>query len=146
MLYLCVRSLNGGTNSQRYGAIKDEERGCMSPARKRKLLIEQYGKLFSIPEINQDVCAYCGQKKSGMDHVPSINSIDKLGIDFFKKRNIKFILIPCCRDCNSLLGARLLHTYHERLNFVIKRLSKSICENNKKRHMLATSNLHLNFI
>ena len=59
-----------------------------------------------IDNVNQDVCFYCGEPGDTIDHVPSLYQAYCVGLDEIERQNIQLYLIPSCRECNSLLGAR----------------------------------------
>jgi hypothetical protein len=71
-----------------------------------------------------DPCSYCGVESSGWDHVPPLREIDGMrdaGVDFFIYDLRK---IPCCRECNAMLGDTHLHNIRDRRRYILKRLMK----------------------
>lgn len=56
-----------------------------------------------------DFCAYCGAPAGTVDHVPPRTAAGN---------GAKHWLVPCCSECNSLLGARPLYTVEERQHFL----------------------------
>lgn len=93
----------------------------------RKFLEKVYGKLYSFAKMETRlICAYCGDVRSTVDHVPPLSVVAKVGMREIRKRDIDLLLYPCCTSCNSLLGARMLATYDERLLFIYKSLMNKI--------------------
>jgi hypothetical protein len=64
-------------------------------------------------------CYYCGLPCDTVDHVPPKSAREYLDL----KRYPRF-LIPACRECNNLLGARSLYTPGERKKFIKRALKK----------------------
>lgn len=67
-----------------------------------------------------DPCAYCGIRSTGVDHVPPISFVAKLDEFVWKRENL--FTVPCCHQCNSILGDELLFKLEERRSHVKSRL------------------------
>lgn len=83
---------------------------------RRRELLARYGHLYKrLPGLEENVCAYCGQRAVGMDHIPPISALYYKGSEGFDH----FWVVPCCNECNSLLsnseaedfGARAWHLH-----------------------------------
>ena len=71
----------------------------------------------------QDKCAYCGDIPNALDHVPPISWAYSLGYKYMtEEEDAPFIKIPCCNECNSLLGAKNLFTVKERKQYIASSL------------------------
>jgi hypothetical protein len=69
----------------------------------------------------QTPCYYCGQLATDIDHIPPQVARSKLfDLGFMDRYPIHEL--PCCRECNSILGDRLPWTLNERRAYVKKRL------------------------
>jgi hypothetical protein len=60
-------------------------------------------------------CFYCGAPANTLDHVPPLHHMDNISYETRKKQKIPCVLLPCCIECNSKLGAKHLLTVDERL-------------------------------
>lgn len=88
----------------------------------RKTHMKLFGHLYTFNGMdNRLSCAYCGDTRSTVDHIPPISLVAKIGTKELRKRDIDLITIPACKTCNSTLGARPLATYEERLVFMYNR-------------------------
>lgn len=69
-----------------------------------------------------EACTYCGECATTRDHVipVSYNTVEKrlsrFGTDLGGT-------VPCCHECNSLLGNRFYHTVKDRRDYIHKTLS-----------------------
>ena len=72
-------------------------------------------------------CVYCGELSDALDHVPpvSINGI-QLNHDFDEeeKEKNKFLLVPCCKECNTSLGNRYLLTIEDRAGYLLSKYKR----------------------
>jgi hypothetical protein len=91
---------------------------------KRKDFLNKYVKI-SLPDEEKDICFYCGEMATVVDHVPPF-----VDYSFF---NCGF-LIPSCRECNSYLSDIYFETIEERVKYIKNKL------NTKYRHILDTPN------
>jgi len=57
-------------------------------------------------------CTYCGELSDGLDHVRP-QSLDE------ERSFRRDLVVPCCRECNSALGARYLVTISVRASFLL---------------------------
>ena len=65
-------------------------------------------------------CTYCGEPSDSMDHVVPVS------VDETSRKNAKWSrkhVVPCCRECNNLLGSVYLLTVWERAGFIEGKLS-----------------------
>lgn len=89
----------------------------------RKRMLSVYGGLYTFETFGDRLrCAYCGDVRECVDHVPPLYIVDKHGTDELRSMGVELITVPCCNPCNQELGARPLATYEERLNFLYLRL------------------------
>jgi hypothetical protein len=74
-------------------------------------------------------CYYCGIAADGVDHVVPrsvINSLRDSGLDEASAVALgraRRLIVPCCRECNGLAGAKYHDTLAERAAFVRERLA-----------------------
>lgn len=69
-------------------------------------------------------CFYCGEMASSIDHVPPISRVsdyESFGLD-----EEVYIKVPCCRECNGLLGSSLQESVEDRIEHSKDLLAKSI--------------------
>ena len=89
----------------------------------RRLHIQLFDHLYEFdPKGDRLACAYCGDVRETIDHIPSISVVAKVGTKQLRKKGIKTIKVPCCRACNQELGALHLATFEERLGYLYDRL------------------------
>lgn len=62
-------------------------------------------------------CAYCGVPATSTDHVPPRSARQRI-VDLGLCNQFKFQEVPCCAECNSVLGARALWTVTQRKRFI----------------------------
>ena len=94
----------------------------MASSKKARLLqLRTYGHLYERADAPRSVCLYCGDVASTLDHCPPLASAHLW--EKSTRSRPKFLLVPACCECNSLLGDRHLVSLDERVNFVFKRLS-----------------------
>jgi hypothetical protein len=87
--------------------------------RNRDILLRTYGQLYSrLENCSLDDCWYCNDVRQELDHCPPLKHVDGLNIDKFVKGGGKLCLIPCCRECNSILGDKPLFNPEERLAYL----------------------------
>ena len=84
----------------------------------RKQIQAVYSRLYtSPPDVNDNVCFYCGRHASDMDHVPPLTFADAAGMSGLV--GIKLLLIPSCSECNSLLSNKPLTTARLRAQYLV---------------------------
>jgi hypothetical protein len=66
-------------------------------------------------------CYYCNEPAATMDHQPPITQVGTV-IDV--DESFECVLVPCCRECNSLLGATVTTTLEDRMVVVKNKLEK----------------------
>lgn len=91
----------------------------------RQKAVRIYDGLYTLmrhdPE-NPFSCFYCGEPASGVDHQPPISRVsDYQSIQL--KREI-YLKVPCCEECNNLVGEELTIDLLERERFVKHKLDK----------------------
>lgn len=102
----------------------------MSRAKKnRNQLVKKHGFKYTrhyTKERNE--CFYCGRPADTLDHVPPLSMMDFLDREKRKRDDLPAVLVPCCIECNTALGDRMLSNVYERLLFLEcyydKKLSK----------------------
>ena len=70
------------------------------------------------------VCMYCGEPADTLDHIPPLSVMRLLDAERRRKDGIVCSLVPCCRECNLVLGGRHLLTVADRLEFLEKHYEK----------------------
>lgn len=97
----------------------------------RKQATSIYGDLYTFFQHNPQnpfTCFYCGDTASCMDHVPPLSRVDDYRA--LRLRHEYYIKVPCCNECNSVLGNSLqIH--------IIDRVcdAHDILENRHKKHL-----------
>lgn len=92
----------------------------MSKIRSRTFTLRQYGHLYSrIENVIFEQCWYCGDTRECLDHVPSLGVLEHIDVEKFRKDGGKFLLVPSCTSCNSLLANRRLFTPNERISWLL---------------------------
>jgi hypothetical protein len=81
------------------------------------------------PGYDLSVCAYCGDLRQCLDHVPPISVARYLNLDELKE---KLLLYPSCTYCNSVLGKKHLFNYAERLHHLYVKTLKRIKDENRQ--------------
>ena len=67
------------------------------------------------------VCCYCGQNSDGFDHViPWSYSRNKNESKNYKRSEV----VPCCRQCNSVLRNHAMHTIADRAGYLYYRYNQ----------------------
>jgi len=94
---------------------------------RRKTIENIFGHLYEFESMgNRLACSYCDDVRDGLDHIPPINVVAEYGSKTIRENKIRFIKIPVCKSCNSMLGAKPLFTYAERLSYIYGKLSEKI--------------------
>ena len=90
----------------------------------RRLALSRVGGFYKKhPMMRVDVCFYCGLiNPPELDHSPAVIWAYSLGPSWFFDRNVNLWLIPSCRECNSLLSDKPLHTAKQRKAFISSQL------------------------
>ena len=90
----------------------------------RKTLMKIYGHLYSRHIYEDDSrCFYCGDYRTGFDHVPPLFVVDGVTTAVLRRMEIPLVLVSCCTNCNSLLGAKRIATTMERTCHLYSRLT-----------------------
>jgi hypothetical protein len=78
----------------------------------RRRRLKAYHHLYHLLDgVKRGRCFYCRKKNADtLDHCPSLLMVDLLGVEYFQEREIRFLLIPACGDCNNNIGAA--HVFH----------------------------------
>lgn len=93
----------------------------------RKSAIAIFGSLYTFESFGDRLsCAYCGDVRECIDHIPPLSVVAKYGTDAMRERGIDLMTVPSCNPCNRDLGGRPLATYEERLLFLYERLVQKI--------------------
>jgi len=69
------------------------------------------------------LCFYCGANAATEDHQPPLSRVDDF-VSLYGDSSHLFKLVPCCTECNALLGANLHRDLEERHNWLKMRLRK----------------------
>ena len=101
--------------------------GFSKTADYRKFLLKKYGHLYRRDfKFNQEICCYCGERAGCYDHRPAIANCPNMSIKDFLKRGNKFLLIPSCLQCNSLLGSSYFSEILDCLFYLLNKYQKKI--------------------
>ena len=67
----------------------------------------------------ETTCTYCGEPCDTMDHVVpvSVSEVSRKTAKWTEEH-----VVPCCRECNTLLGNSYILTVWERASFIEKKL------------------------
>ena len=68
-------------------------------------------------------CRYCGLAADGVDHIPPQSARERIK-ELGMSDRFPDVEVPCCGECNSLLGARALWTVGRRKRFIKTALSR----------------------
>ena len=96
----------------------------------RKRAVREIGQLYKRAKgFDLAKCAYCGDLRQALDHVPPISyAYSSIDIPKFLKNGGAFLLFPVCDCCNQLLGAKTLISYAERVQWLYKKYAELIIE------------------
>lgn len=70
---------------------------------------------------SESACEYCGNVADTIDHVPP-QCIRPTLINLKLTNRFPFFEVKACRECNSLLGKRMLWTFRQRKKFIRRAL------------------------
>lgn len=68
-------------------------------------------------------CTYCGDSATSVDHVVPLTYASPTGNRKGVNPDIRKKAVPCCCECNSLLGSKSYFTISERAEFLSQRLA-----------------------
>ena len=81
--------------------------------RTRQLRLKAYHHLYRLFRVDQEICYYCSDSKANtLDHCPSLLKVALLGVEYFRRRRISFILVPACMPCNNDVGGGFYRRGH----------------------------------
>jgi hypothetical protein len=87
--------------------------------KERNRLYRTYNGLYSRHYIEEGyTCIYCACPAETLDHVPPLSWVETFGLEALRRSQIPLSTVPCCSECNRLLGARKLITVMDRLEFL----------------------------
>lgn len=87
--------------------------------KQREQDIKQHGHKYIRHYTNEGYyCFYCNDPADTLDHVPPISLIGSMPYDERKRFNIPAVLVPCCSECNTALGDRVLPLIQDRLDYL----------------------------
>lgn len=88
----------------------------------RKKALRAVGNLYKRAKVDLAVCAYCGDIRYCLDHVPPLQYVaEYVDVKKFIEKGGELLLYPVCDTCNSFLGSRKLPTVGDRLNYLLKK-------------------------
>ena len=90
----------------------------------RKFLLDRYGHRYKLYCPNDDFryfCHYCGMPAPSLDHVPPLNALPSLLMEYEK---LNYIKVPCCNECNSIAGDYPHTDFIERQKYIKEKLKK----------------------
>lgn len=89
----------------------------MTSGKHRKYLMKRYGLLYRrVSGFDLTLCAYCGDPREALDHVPAISLLEGIDVKEYIKKGGKFLLYPACLQCNKLLLNHESVSYSDRLD------------------------------
>jgi hypothetical protein len=89
----------------------------------RRLLVKEHShKYKKIVGKGADVCFYCNDTATDLDHVPSLGYADALDV-MRREVKIRYVLLRSCRQCNNRLNNRPIFTVSERAQWLEVKLS-----------------------
>jgi len=65
--------------------------------------------------INMMRCAYCGDPRECLDHVPPLAIVDLIDIADFRHKGGVLMLLPSCFECNAFLAAKPICSFDQRV-------------------------------
>lgn len=96
-----------------------EQKGWKLKRSNRMLSRRDVGSLYRRLEgVDLSACFYCGDPRESLDHCPPLSVACALDLDKFRKNGGELVLVPCCSQCNSMLGSKKLGTPGERLAYL----------------------------
>ena len=94
-------------------------------SKERARLIRAYHHLYERLYTEEGFeCFYCASPADTIDHSPPLSWIEPYGLKAFKEAEIPLATIPCCSECNTLLGDKKLFTAEDRLIYLLSKYSK----------------------
>lgn len=91
----------------------------MANNKERDRLRKIYGHLYKRHFITEGYkCFYCGETGQCLDHVPALTTLEGLPKDYMKRNKIPYSLLPCCFECNKILGDRNIINVLDRLLYL----------------------------
>jgi hypothetical protein len=93
----------------------------------RRLREKAFGHYYKKhPFCDLDRCYYCGDylSENGVgDHVPPISWAFALGYSYMvENESAPFLIVPCCKDCNVILGNKKYFTLRQRKSYIAEYL------------------------
>lgn len=93
----------------------------------RKYLMHRYGQLYRrVSGLDLTRCAYCGDPREVLDHVPAISLLDGIDVKEYIKKGGKLLLYPACLMCNKLLKNHESVSYADRLDYLSYRYNQRL--------------------
>jgi hypothetical protein len=87
--------------------------------RERNRLYTTYNQFYDRHYIEEGyMCFYCNDYAETLDHVPPLSWIEVFKLENLRKNGIPLATVPCCAECNRLLGGRKLLTVEDRLEYL----------------------------
>lgn len=90
----------------------------------RKILYSKYNhryKLFCPDKRSRYICFYCGLPAPTVDHVPPLNKVADLLMEY---ESLKYIKVPACQECNGIASDFPHIDIYERQEYIKKKLKK----------------------
>lgn len=70
--------------------------------------------------VNTSTCTYCGYTSNGFDHIIPYKYIGRLSHRARRGGSDSGDKVPCCRECNIILGDRLVVTVVDRAAYLLR--------------------------
>lgn len=94
-------------------------------SKERQRLLKIHGSKYKVHRhetIYRNVCFYCSEPADTVDHCPPINAVEEYSKEYWKREQIPFVTVWSCRNCNSVLGSKLLFSLYERTQYIEDKL------------------------
>jgi hypothetical protein len=86
----------------------------------RGRLLHHYGHLYKKHYyVDDHLCFYCGDARSGYDHCPPVEAVES----FVVNKTNKLCLIGSCWPCNKMLGRNFIPRVYDRTRYIITNLA-----------------------
>lgn len=89
--------------------------------------MKRYGMLYKrVSGFDLSKCAYCGEPRECLDHVPAISQLENIDVTVYLKKGGRLLLYPACLQCNGFLGKTDLVSYYDRLDYLSSKYIKKM--------------------
>ena len=96
----------------KFSIIKHEKNN--ERARRR----DKFHKYYIFNECDFNICIYCGELSQSLDHIPPLNIFKFCTLVELRERGILLLIVPACKECNSLLLDKEILSLQERKKYI----------------------------